>query len=140
MAKLKTHKNNSSVLDFIHSVDDDTKKQDSLALLKIFEECTGEKPAMWGTSIIGYGSYHYKSERSAQEGDWPLTGFSPRKQSLTIYITPGFDAYKSELEKLGKYKTSVGCLYIKRLSDIDINVLKYIIKDSAQRMKKTESR
>ncbi len=138
MAAIKTHKNDLSVLEFIHSLDDDAKKQDSLALLKIFEECTGEKPALWGTSIIGYGSYHYKSQRSSQEGDWPLTGFSPRKQSLTIYITPGFDAYQKELEKLGKHKTSVGCLYIKRLSDIDIDILKYLIKDSAERTKQAQ--
>ncbi len=140
MAEIKTQKNDSSVLDFIHSINDDTKKQDSLALLKLFEACTGEKPAMWGSSIIGYGSYHYKSKRSSQEGDWPLTAFSPRKQSLTIYITPGFAAYEKELEKLGKHKTSVGCLYIKRLSDVNVDILKYLIKDSAARMKKIQSR
>jgi hypothetical protein len=133
MAELKTQKNDSSVLDFINSAEDEGKKKDSLELLKIFEECTGEKPAMWGGSIIGYGSYHYKSERSSQEGDWPLTGFSPRKQNLTIYISTGFDAYAAELEKLGKHKTSKGCLYIKRLSDVDVNVLKFLIKDSAKR-------
>ena len=114
MAKLKTQKNNSSVIDFIKSVEDQTKRQDSLELLKIFEECTNEKPAMWGNSIVGFGSYHYKSERSTQEGDWPLTGFSPRKQNLTIYIMPGFDIYQKELENLGKFKTSVSCLYVKR--------------------------
>ena len=136
MAELKTQKNNSSVIDFINSVDNDTEKQDCFALLKIFEECTNEQPTMWGTSIVGYGSYHYKSERSSQEGDWPLTGFSPRKQNLTIYIMPGFDKYKKELEKLGKYKTSVSCLYIKKLSDIDTDVLKKIISDSFLKMKK----
>lgn len=139
MAELKTQKNNSSVADFINSVEDETKKQDSLSLLKIFEECTGEKPVMWGNSIIGYGSYHYKSERSSQEGDWPLTGFSPRKQNLTIYIFPGFDMYTAELEKLGKHKTSKGCLYIKRLTDVDLNVLKFLIADSAKRMQETHS-
>ncbi len=133
MAELKTQKNNASVLDFINRVDDEAKRQDSLALLKIFEDCTDEKGVMWGTSIIGFGQYHYKSERSSQEGDWPLTGFSPRKQNLTLYISTGFDPYTAELAKLGKYKTSKGCLYIKRLSDVDVEVLKLIITDSVKR-------
>lgn len=135
MTELKTQKNATNVLDFINKVDDEAKKQDSLSLLTIFEECTGEKPAMWGSSIIGFGSYHYKSERSNQEGDWPLTGFSPRKQNLTIYISTGFDSYATELEKLGKCKTSKGCLYIKRLSDVNLNTLKFLIKDSALQTK-----
>ena len=134
MAELKTQKNDASALDFINTVEDEAKKQDSLKLLEIFEEVTGEKSVMWGGSIIGYGSYHYKSERSSQEGDWLLTGFSPRKQNLTIYISGGFDPYAAELEKLGKHKTSKGCLYIKRLSDVDVNVLKFLIKDSVKRM------
>jgi len=135
MAELKTQKNNSSVNDFIKKIDDEAKKQDCLQLLKIFKECTGEEPAMWGGSIVGYGSYHYKSDRSSQEGDWPLTGFSPRKQSITIYIMPGFDKYQKELAKFGKYKNSVSCLYVKRLSDIDVDILKTIITDSARIMK-----
>ena len=139
MAEPKTQKNNASVLDFINTIDDETKKQDSLALLKVFEESTGEKPAMWGSSIIGFGSYHYKSDRSSQEGDWLVTGFSPRKQNLTIYISNGFDAYAKELEKLGKHKTSVGCLYIKRLSDVDLDILKFMIKDSAIRTQKAHA-
>jgi hypothetical protein len=135
MAELKTKKNDASVIDFINTLQDEAKKQDSLELLKIFKECTGLEPKMWGSSIIGYGSYHYKSERSRQEGDWPLTGFSPRKQNISIYIMPGFDKYQKELSKIGKYKNSVGCLYIKKLSDIDINVLKFLIKDSVETMK-----
>lgn len=135
MAELKTQKNDASVLDFINTVDDETKKQDSLKLLEIFKEVTGEEPVMWGNSIIGFGSYHYKSERSSQEGDWLVTGFSPRKQNLTLYMTHGFDSYAAELEKLGKHTTSKGCLYIKRLSDVDIDVLKFLIKDSAKRLK-----
>ena len=135
MAELKTVKNNASVVDFIQALDDDVKKQDCMTLLSLFEECTGEKAAMWGTSIIGFGSYHYKSERSAQEGDWPLTGFSPRKQNLTIYIMPGFEAYQEELARLGKHKTSVSCLYIKRLSDIDLGVLRSIVTDSVAKMR-----
>ena len=135
MAELKTQKNDASVTEFIESVEDESKRSDCYALLEIFKQATSEEPAMWGKSIIGFGSYHYKSERSTQEGDWPLTGFSPRKQSLTIYIMPGFDTYKTELSKLGKYKTSVSCLYIKRLSDVDTAVLKSILKDSAQKMR-----
>jgi len=134
MAELKTKKNDASVIDFINALYDENKKQDSLKLLKIFEECTNEKPVMWGTSIIGFGSYHYKSERSSQEGDWPLTGFSPRKQNLTIYIMPGLDNYQKELLKLGKHKTSVSCLYIKKLSDINLDILKKVITDSAKVM------
>lgn len=137
MAELKTQKNDANVIQFIDSIEDESKRADCYSLLEIFKKATGEEPAMWGTSIVGYGSYHYKSERSAQEGDWPLTGFSPRKQSLTIYIMPGFDNYKAELAKLGKYKTSVSCLYIKKLADVDTEVLRSIIHDSAKRMRET---
>lgn len=135
MAELKAQKNSASVEEFIESVDDELKRKDCYELLKIFKDATGEEPAMWGTSIVGYGSYHYKSERSAQEGDWPLTGFSPRKQSLTIYIMPGFNSYKEQVAKLGKVKTSVSCIYIKRLADVDSDVLKEIVKDSTQKMR-----
>ena len=135
MAELKTKRNNASVIDFINALTDERKKQDSLALLEIITECTGETPAMWGDSIIGFGSYHYKSERSKQEGDWPMVGFSPRRQNLTIYIMPGFDDYESELAKLGKHKTSVSCLYIKKLADVDIAILKHIISSSYTAMK-----
>ena len=136
MAEIKTQKNKTSVLDFINSVEDDTKRQDGLKLLEIFKECIGEEPAMWGTSIVGYGMYHYKSERSTQEGDWPLIGFSPRKQNLTIYIMPGFDRFKDELAKLGKHKTSVSCLYFKKLADVDEKILKNIIIEAYKSMKK----
>jgi hypothetical protein len=136
MAELKTQKNDASVRDFINLVEDESKKQDCLKLLEIFKECTGEEPSMWGSSIVGYGTYHYKSERSKQEGDWLMTGFSPRKQNLTIYIMPGFDSLQKELAKLGKHKTTVSCLYIKRLADIDEGVLRSIISNSYQSMKK----
>lgn len=137
MAELKTKKNNASVSAFLNAVEDDQKRKDAKALLKIFKEATGMKPKMWGTSIIGFGSYHYKSERSSQEGDWPLTGFSPRKANLTIYIMPGFKQYASLLKKIGKHKISGGsCLYVKKLEDIDTTVLKRLIKDSIKEMKK----
>jgi hypothetical protein len=130
MAELKTKENDASVKDFINSVPDEAKRKDSLVLLELFEKITGEKPKMWGTSIVGFGKYHYKSERSSQEGDWPLTGFSPRKHALTIYMMPGFEGKKKLLAKLGKHKTSKGCLYIKRLSHVDKEILKQLIENS----------
>lgn len=136
MTELKTKENNKNVVAFINQLDNETKKSDSKKLLKIFEETTGYKPKMWGTSIIGFGSYHYKSERSAQEGDWPLTGFSPRKANISIYIMPGFKKYEKLLAKLGKHKTSTGsCLYIKKLDDINETILKKIIDQSVKDMK-----
>lgn len=136
MAELKTKLTNKNPLDFIKKVKDEQKRKDSLALLKLFRDITKEKPRMWGTSIVGYGMYHYKSERSSQEGDWPLTGFSPRVLNLTLYVMPGFGHLKNLLKKLGKHKKSVGCLYIKKLSDIDLKVLKEIIDVSYKLMKK----
>lgn len=137
MAEIKTKVSKASVLAFIKTIESEDKRKDSLALLKIFKEATGLKPQLWGTSIVGFGTYHYESKRSTQKGDWPLTGFSPRKQNLTVYIMPGFKDYGELMEKLGKYKTSVSCLYIKRLSDIDTKVLTTIIKRSVAHMKKT---
>lgn len=136
MGELKTKVTNASVIDFLNAVQDDTKRQDSFRLLEMFEEITGEKAKMWGTSIVGFGKYHYKSERSAQEGDWPLVGFSPRKSALTLYIMSGFEGTEELLAKLGKHTKSVGCLYIKKLSDIDETVLKKIITRSYEDMKK----
>ena len=136
MAEIKTKKNNASVSSFIKSVENETRRKDSKELLKIFKEATGLKPKMWGTSIIGYGSYHYKSERSSQEGDWPRTGFSPRKANMSVYIMSGFKGYKDELKKLGKHKHSVGCLYFNKLEDIDTKILKKIIKKDFHVMKK----
>ncbi len=137
MAELKTKKNDSSVMDFINTVESDEKREDSLVLLKLYEDVTGEKAVMWGDSIIGFGTYHYKSERSKQEGDWPLIGFSPRKQQLTLYFMDGFDKYKDDLEKLGKHKVSVGCLYVKRLSEIEMSVLRGMVSKSFKFMKDT---
>ena len=135
MSELKTTVNDASVRDFIEAVPEEAKKKDSFELLKMFSEITGEQPKMWGSSIIGFGQYHYKSERSAQEGDWMLTGFSPRKQNLTLYLMGGFDSEKNLLKKLGKYKTSVGCLYIKKLEDVDKKVLKELVIASVKKMK-----
>ncbi len=137
MAELKTQKNNASVAAFIDSVADEQRRADAKKLLKIFKAATGMKPAMWGTSIVGYGQYHYKSERSKQEGEWPLTGFSPRKGNLTVYIMPGFKDYAVLLKKLGKHKISGGsCIYIKKLSDVHEPTLTTIIQKSFTDMKK----
>jgi hypothetical protein len=137
MAELKTKKTAASPAKFIESVKDENRRADAEQLLKIFKEATGMKPAMWGSSIVGYGSYHYESERSSQKGDWPLTGFSPRVQNLTIYIMPGFKEYGALLKKLGKHTISGGsCIYIKRLSDIHVPTLKTIIRKSVVEMKK----
>jgi hypothetical protein len=136
MAEIKTKVTKASVTAFVASIPDTAKRADAKALLSIFKEATGLTPKLWGTSIIGYGQYHYKSERSTQEGDWPLTGFSPRKQNLTIYIMPGFKEYDAIMKKLGKYKTSVSCLYVKHLSDIDTALLTKLIKYSVRDMKK----
>ena len=139
MSTLKTTVNNASVADFLNAVTDDTKRNDSFVLLEMFSRITGEKPKMWGSSIIGFGQYHYKSDRSKQEGDWPLTGFSPRKQNLTLYIMPGFGNYAELLKNLGKHKTSVGCLYIKKLSDVNFKVLEELVKKSYLDMKEEHS-
>ena len=127
MAKLTTALNDGSVEDFLNSVEDVKKQEDSFRILKLMREITGEEPKMWGNSIIGFGSYHYKYD-SGREGDWFQTGFSPRKQNMTLYIMTGFDRYEELLAKLGKYKTGKSCLYIKRLSDVDVDVLEEIIR------------
>ncbi|MBP6924058.1 MAG: DUF1801 domain-containing protein [Candidatus Pacebacteria bacterium] len=136
MAELKTKLTNKSVSAFIKEIESKEKQDDAKALLKIFKDITGFPPKLWGESIVGFGLYHYESTRSSQKGDWPLTGFSPRKQNLTIYIMPGFKEYGEMLKRLGKHKTSVSCLYIKKLSDIDTNVLSNLIKTSVKDMKR----
>lgn len=136
MADIKTKLNDGNVISFINSIENTKRRDDAHILLELFKEVTGLEPKMWGDSIVGFGSYHYKSERSKQEGDWPLTAFSPRKQSLSIYIMPGFDQYKGILDKIGKCKTSVSCLYVNKLSDIDLGQLKELIRSSVAEMKK----
>lgn len=136
MAELKTKRTSQNPLDFLKLIEPEAKRIDSLRLLKIFEEITGEKPVMWGESIIGYGMYHYKSERSKQEGDWPLVGFSPRKLNLTLYIMQGNNENQVLLNLLGKYKKSVGCLYLIKLSDVDEAILRKLIKHSFTYMQK----
>lgn len=134
MAELKTKQTQADAVEFLSGLDDEQRKSDCLALLEIFKQVTNEPPKMWGSSIVGFGSYHYKYE-SGQQGDWPLTGFSPRKQNLTIYIMSGFKEHNHIMQELGKYKTGSSCLYIKRLSDINTNKLKDLIRDSVAFMK-----
>jgi hypothetical protein len=137
MAELKTKKNDQSVDAFLAAVADEKKREDCHTVLKLMQQATGEPPTMWGDSIVGFGKYRYKYE-SGREGDWFLTGFSPRKQNLTLYITAGFDAYDALMGKLGKYSTGKSCLYIKKLADVDQDVLKELVEQSVERMKKTD--
>lgn len=130
MGEIKTKVNDASVEGFIDNVEDETKRNDSFKLLEIYTQITGEQAKMWGPSIVGFGQYHYKSERSSQEGDWMIAGFSPRKQNLTLYFLDGFDNHAELLGKLGKHKTSKGCLYINKLADVDMNVLEQLVKKS----------
>lgn len=133
MAELKTKQTNQNVHEFIDSfVENQQKREDSVELLKIFNEITGFEPKMWGNSIIGFGSYHYKSDRSTQEGDWPLVGFSPRKAAISLYIYSGLDEHKFLLNELGKFKTGKACIYIKKLSEINTDVLKNLIKATVE--------
>ena len=135
MSTLKTQPTKASVTKFINAIEDETRRRDCKTLLKLMKDLTGHKPVMWGDSLIGFGTYHYKYA-SGREGDWPRTGFSPRKQNLTVYIMPGFSKYGSLLEKLGKHKTSVSCLYIKRLDDVHMPTLKKLIERSIRDMKR----
>lgn len=129
MSQNKTRPNTTSVTSFLDSVEDEIQRQDSYTLLGMMKKITGEEPVMWGPSIIGFGSYHYKYD-SGREGDMMLTGFSPRKQNLSVYIMAGFDKYEELLKDLGKHKTGKSCLYIKRLSEINTDVLTELIKAS----------
>lgn len=136
MADLKTKPTDASVHDFLQGVADDSRRQDCLTLLRIMQQAAGVEPRMWGSSMVGFGSYHYKYA-SGREGDWFLTGFAPRKQDLTLYIMAGFDRYAGLLANLGKYKTGKSCLYIKRLADVDLAVLQELVAASVQHMKAT---
>ena len=137
MAKhtLKTKKNAGSVRGYIDSIEHKELRKDGNALLKIFKEATGKRPKLWGSSIVGFGEYHYVYQ-SGQEGDWMATGFSLRKSGPTIYIIPGYENYDALLAKLGPHKLGKSCLYLKRLSDIDTKVLKQLIKRGLSDLKK----
>ena len=138
VADLKTKKNDASVEAFLNAVEYDAKRADSFAILELMREVTGEEPAMWGGSIVGFGEYTYRYA-SGREGEWPLTGFSPRKQNLTLYIMPGFDEYESLLQDLGKYKTGKSCLYISKLADVDLEVLRKLVRQSVEHMRQHDA-
>jgi hypothetical protein len=133
MAELKTKPTDASVQRFLDGVEDERKRADAYALLELMGRAAGAEPKMWGDSIVGFGQYHYKYA-SGHEGDAPLTGFSPRKQNLTVYITSGFDRYGDLLQTLGKYKTGKVCLYIKRLADVDLAALEKLVRQSVEHM------
>ena len=128
-AKNKTVENEGSVDEFLNGVKDDQKRNDCLQVRTWMEEITGEPARMWGTSIVGFGNYHYKYE-SGREGDFMKVGFSPRAQNLTLYIMPGFERYPALMEKLGKHKIGKSCLYVKKLEDVDTEILQELITES----------
>jgi hypothetical protein len=134
MAELKTKQTDESVTKFLNSVEDERKRKDCFEIVEIIRQVTGMPPKMWGTSIIGFGSYHYKYE-SGHEGDMCLIGFSPRKQNIVLYSMGGAERNAELLQKLGKHKTGKGCLYINKLSDVNMDVLKKLIKNSFEHMK-----
>lgn len=137
MAELKTKKTDADVNEFINSfADTEQKRKDSFELLKLMREFTGFEPKMWGPTMIGFGQYHYKSERSTQEGDWPLVGFSPRKAAISLYVYTGAPEHEHLLENLGKFKKGAACIYVKKLSDINHDALKKIMKASIEFLQK----
>lgn len=135
MSENKTKATTASVSAYLKSVAHDKRREDAQTIKKVMDKVTGWKAKMWGPSIVGYGQYHYKYD-SGREGDFLITGFSPRKQALTIYIMPGFSAYDGLMAKLGKYKTGRSCLYINKLEDVDMKVLETLIRKSVNFMKK----
>lgn len=129
----KTIPTSKAVDDFLNAVSDPVRREESLRIKTMLQEVTGEKPVMWGDSIVGFGKYHYKYD-SGREGDYLKIGFSPRKQMLTVYIMPGFGQFKDQMEKLGKYKNGQSCLYIKKLADIEWPVMEELCRLSYRYM------
>ena len=134
MTSLKTQPYDRNIPEFLSKVENPQKREDCFTLLDLMKEETGEEPQYWHSNMVGFGQYHYQYD-SGHEGDWFLAGFSPRKQNLTIYIMSGFEQYEELMEKLGKYKTGKSCLYVNRLSDIDLNVLRELIQKSVKYMR-----
>ncbi len=126
---MKTIPTTKNVTDFLNTIENSKRKSDCFTVLELMKSCTNSEPVMWGPSIVGFGTYHYKYE-SGREGDFMLTGFSPRKQNLTLYIMSGFSKHPELMEKLGKYKTGKSCLYINNLDHINLKVLEELIKKS----------
>jgi hypothetical protein len=138
MAELKTKPNQQSVVEFLNGIPDELKRKDCFTLLDLMKEITQAEPQMWGDAIVGFGNYHYHYA-SGREGDWFLTGFSPRKQNLTVYIISGFEQYDTLLRKLGKHTTSKSCLYIKRLDDINLPTLSELVRRSVEHLVRTNT-
>jgi hypothetical protein len=137
MAEIKTKQIDSDINEFLMNIEPEKRRKDAIEIKKLFDSILTEKATLWNNNMIGYGSYHYKSDRSSQQGDWPLTAFSPRKQNITVYIMSGALNYKDLLSKLGKHKISSGsCIYINKIEDINLDVLKEIISISVADMKK----
>ena len=137
MSEIKTKPTDLSINEFLMNIEPEKRKLDCMELRKVFDSVLDGEPVLWNNNMIGYGTYHYKSERSKQEGDWPLIAFSPRRQHIVIYIMPGVNNYSHLLEKLGKHKISSGsCLYIKKLEDVNLDILKEIISTSVSDMKR----
>ena len=134
MAENKTVKTGASVDEFMAAVDNKRRREDGLVLLEIMRDVSGLEPEMWGPSIVGFGSYHYRYD-SGREGDMPLTGFSPRSRSLSLYIMSGFDGYEELLGRLGKHRTGASCLYINKLADVDMGVLRELVSLSVKHMR-----
>ena len=135
VAENKTIATRASVTEFMHSIEDSRMRADARKVAAMMRRATGKRARMWGTSMVGYGAYHYRYA-SGREGDFMLTGFSPRKQALTVYIMPGFTPFDMLMRKLGKYKTGKSCLYIRRLTDVDEDVLERLIDGSVEYMRK----
>ncbi len=133
LVEIKTKPTAASVEDFINNIQDEQKRKDSFVLLEMMKKATGEDPVLWSNSIIGFGNKRYKSPTTGREVDWLLIGFSPRKANLSLHISVGINEHAAALEKLGKHKTGVGCLYINKLDEIDLKVLKEIIEASLNR-------
>ena len=136
MAELKTRPNDQSVLDFLDSIEDESKRDDCHEIMNMMEEVSGELPKMWGSSIIGYGTYHYKYA-SGREGDWMRIAFSPRKQNISLYLMTGVERNEEILSRIGKYKNGKSCFYIKRLADVDKDVLKELMIASLEHLNET---
>jgi len=136
MAELKTKQHDGDVFEFINTyANTEQKRKDSLEFVKLMHKVTGYPPKMWGPSMIGFGSYHYKSERSKQEGDWPLVAFSPRKAAISLYVYSGDPEHEYLLKELGKFTMGKACIYIKKLSDINLDALERIIRFTIQHIK-----
>ncbi len=135
MAEPKTRVSKAKVSDFLATIKDPQKRADCRRIGTMMGKATGKRAKMWGSSIVGYGSYHYVYA-SGQEGDWMECGYSPRAQNISVYIMPGFKPFAKLLKKLGKYKTGKSCLYIKRLEDVDTAVLEELIVESVKEMRR----